>query len=198
MLRAVRQRQPTHPIHIDCNSGYRLSDLPLFRDVDELGLAMIEQPLAHDDLLDHATLQADLRTPLCLDESIGHPDHARHAIALKSCGYINIKPPRVGGLTNALAIHDLARDAGLPCWVGGMLESATGASVCAALAMLDNCTYPADIFPSSRFYAQDLAQRPLEIDRSAHGVPIVRAPITIPEPDPVRLAALSLESATLR
>ena len=107
MLRAVRQRQPTHPIHIDCNSGYRLSDQPLFQQVDELGLAMIEQPLAHDDLLDHATLQADLRTPLCLDESIGHPDHARHAIALKSCGYINIKPPRVGGLTNALAIHDL-------------------------------------------------------------------------------------------
>ena len=198
MLRAVRERQPSHPLHIDCNSGYRLSDLPLFREVDELGLAMIEQPLAHDDLVDHASLQRELRTPLCLDESIGHPNHARHAIALGSCGYLNVKPPRVGGLTPALAIHDLARDAGIPCWVGGMLESATGASVCAALAMLDNFSYPADVFPSSRFYADDLAQRPLNIDRSAQGIPVVRAPITIPEPDPSRLAALSLESATLR
>ena len=198
MLRAVRARQPEHPIHIDCNSGYRLSDLALFREVDELGLAMIEQPLAHDDLVDHATLQSALRTPLCLDESIGHPDHARQAVALGSCGYINVKPARVGGLTNAVAIHDLCREAGMPCWVGGMLESATGASVCAALAMLDNFTYPADIFPSSRFYREDLAERPLTIDRDAAGVPVVRAPASIPEPDPGRLAALSLESAVLR
>ena len=86
----------------------------------------------------------------------------------------------------------------MPCWVGGMLESATGASVCAALAMLDNFTYPADIFPSSRFYREDLAERPLTIDRDAAGVPVVRAPASIPEPDPGRLATLSLESAVLR
>lgn len=198
MLRAVREHQPDHPIHIDCNCGYRLDDLPLFHEVDELGLAMIEQPLAHDDVVDHAALQAQLRTPLCLDESIGHPDHARQAVALKSCGYVNVKPPRVGGLTNAITIHDLCRDAGVPCWVGGMIESATGASVCAALAMLDNFTYPADIFASSRFYREDLASEPLELSRSAEGVPVVWAPETVPEPDPGRLAKLSFESALLQ
>ena len=180
MLRAVRERHPDHAFHIDCNCGYGLDDLPMFQEIDELHLAMIEQPLAHDDLVDHATLQAQIATPICLDESISHPGHARHAIALKSCGYINVKPPRVGGLTNALAIHDLARDAGLPCWVGGMIESSTGAAVCAALAMLDNFSYPADIFASSRFYHDDIAQPPIEIHRSAAGAPVIRALDRIP------------------
>ena len=198
MLRAVRERQPDHPIHIDCNSAYRPADLPLFQEIDDFRLAMIEQPLAHDDLVDHAALQAQISTPICLDESIGHPDHARHAVALKSCGFINVKPARVGGLTNAVAIHDLCREAGMPCWVGGMIESSTGAAVCAALAMLDNFSYPADIFPSRRFYHEDLAQPAFEIQRSSDGVPVVRAPESIPEPDPQRLATLSLESAVLR
>ena len=183
MLRAVRERQPDHPIHIDCNSAYRPADLPLFQEIDDFRLAMIEQPLAHDDLVDHAALQAQISTPICLDESIGHPDHARHAVALKSCGFINVKPARVGGLTNAVAIHDLCREAGMPCWVGGMIESSTGAAVCAALAMLDNFSYPADIFPSRRFYHEDLAQPAFEIQRSSDGVPVVRAPESIPEPE---------------
>ncbi len=113
---------------------------------------MIEQPLAHDDLVDHAKLQAAIATPVCLDESITSLDRAQQAIELDSCRYVNIKPGRVGGLTNAVAIHDACRQAGIPCWVGGMLESAVGARICVALAMLDNFTYPADIFPSSRFY----------------------------------------------
>ena len=198
VLRAARERHPGQAFHIDCNCGYRLDDLPMFQEIDELGLAMIEQPLAHDDLVDHATLQAQITTPICLDESIGHVDHARHAIALKSCGYINVKPPRVGGLTNAIAIHDLARDAGVPCWVGGMIESSTGAAVCAALAMLDNFSYPADIFASSRFYRDDIARPPIEIHRSAEGSPVVRALDTIPEPSPASLAAFSVESAVLK
>jgi len=198
MLAAVRQAFPDATFHIDCNSGYRLEDLPLFRQVDQFNLAMIEQPLAHDDLLDHAALARQIRTPVCLDESISHPAQAAQAIELQSCRYVNIKPGRVGGLTNALAIHNLCQQRHIPCWVGGMLESATGASICAALAMLDNFTYPADIFPSARFYHQDLAETPLELVTLSDGTPGVAAPRHIPEPDPRRLARQTVEQATFR
>lgn len=198
VLEAVRKRQPTHTIHIDCNSGYRLRDAELFEQLDRFNLAMIEQPLQHDDVVDHAQLQRRIRTPVCLDESVVSLDRARQAIELGSCRYVNIKPGRVGGLTNAVAIHHLCRDAGIPCWVGGMLESSIGAAHCCALAMLDNFTYPADIFPSSRFYHEDLADPPLELVRGAGGVPSVQAPMAIPSPVPERLAKLTLESAVLK
>lgn len=198
MLRAVRNAFPSPTFHIDCNSGYRLVDVPLFRQVDDFELAMIEQPLQHDDLLDHAALQSQIRTPVCLDESITHPRQVEQAIRLGSCRYVNIKPGRVGGLTNAVKIHDLCRAADIPCWVGGMLESATGAAYCTALAMLDNFTYPADIFPSARFYREDLAERPLELVRLAEGSPGVAAPVAIPDPHPERLAKLTLEKAVLK
>lgn len=193
MLRAVRREFPSHTFHIDCNSGYSLTDLDLFRQVDDIGLAMIEQPLQHDDLVDHARLQSRIRTPVCLDESMTSVRRAEQAIELKSCQYVNIKPGRVGGLTPAVAIHDTCRAAGIPCWVGGMLESATGASICAALAMLDNFIYPADIFPSSRFYHQDLAQSPLELGSLADGTPAITAPDRIPEPDSDRLRKLTVQ-----
>ncbi len=195
MLQAVRDRQPTHPIHIDCNSGYRLADLDLFRAVDELSLEMIEQPLGYDDVLDHSQLQSAIETPVCLDESIISVDRARKALHVGACQYINIKPGRVGGLTPALDIHELCRDAKLPCWVGGMLESATGASICAALAMLDQFTYPADIFPSSRFYRQDLSDEPLTLCLDDDQVPSVSAPTTIPEPNLNRLGQLSIQKS---
>jgi O-succinylbenzoate synthase len=197
MLAAVRRQFPAQTFHIDCNSGYRFTDLPMFRRIDEFRLAMIEQPLAHDDLYDHARLQAAISTPVCLDESVSHPRHAEQAVALKACRYINIKPGRVGGLTNALVIHNLCRHAGIPCWVGGMLESATGAGVCTALAMLDNFTYPADIFPSSRFYHQDLAERPLELTALPDGTPGVHAFADIPEPNWARLEKLCVERAVI-
>jgi O-succinylbenzoate synthase len=158
VVQAVRKAFPDLVVHVDCNSAYRLEDAPLFAALDECRLAMIEQPLGHDDLLDHAGLQKQIRTPLCLDESITSVDRARQALAVGSCRYVNIKPGRVGGLTNALAIHDLCHLHGVPCWVGGMLESAIGVGHCIALATLANFTYPADIFPSSRFYRQDLAE----------------------------------------
>lgn len=198
MLRAVRKNFPQHVFHIDCNSGYRLSDLELFQSVDELNLAMIEQPLRHDDVVDHAELQRQIKTPVCLDETISHPDHAALAIRLKSCRYVNIKPGRVGGLTNAVKVHEMCQNAGIPCWVGGMLESATGANLCVALAMLDNFTYPADIFPSSRFYHVDLAETPLELVHDANGIPSVRAPLRIPDPNADRLAKLTVQQVTLK
>ena len=136
---------------------------------------MIEQPLAHDDLVDHAELcrrrsarrfASTRASPAC-----GRPSRR---FELKSCRYVNIKPGRVGGLTNAVKIHNACQAAGIPCWVGGMLESAVGASHCVALAMLPNFTYPADIFPSSRFYREDLADPPLELIRTREGQPGVR------------------------
>ena len=198
VLQAVRKQFPDLVFHIDCNSGYRLSDTELFQHIDEFNLSMIEQPLQHDDLIDHAKLQSEIKTPVCLDESMTTVRRAEQAIELKSCGYMNIKPGRVGGLTNAVAIHDVCQQAGIPCWVGGMLESATGAAHCAALAMLDNFTYPADIFPSSRFYHEDLSNPPLELIRTADGVPGIRASETLPEPVPQRLDKMTLEKVSLK
>lgn len=197
MLRAVRRNHPDFTFHIDCNSGYRLSDVALFQEVDELNLAMIEQPLAHDDVLDHSKLQQQITTPVCLDESIKDPRHVQQAIELGSCRIVNIKPGRVGGLTNAVIIHNLCRDAGIPCWVGGMLESAVGASLCVSLATLDNFTYPADIFPSSRFYVEDLAEPFLELERTDDGTPMVRAAEHQPEPNEKRLQNLLLEQCVV-
>lgn len=198
ILEAVRGQHPDFTFHIDCNSGYRLSDLPLFQKIDEFNLAMIEQPLQNDDLIDHARLQAAIQTPVCLDESMTTPRRAEQAMEQKSCRYVNVKPGRVGGLTNAVAIHDICQSAGIPCWVGGMLESATGASHCAALAMLDNFTYPADIFPSSRFYHEDLSDPPLELVRNAEGVPCISAYDKLPEPVPERLEKLTIERVVLK
>lgn len=197
MLAAVRKAFPDTTFHIDCNSGYRLSDLDLFRKVDEFQLAMIEQPLQHDDVVDHAELQRSIETPVCLDESLNSIIRAEQAIRLKSCQYANIKPGRVGGLTNALRIHDLFQTAGIPCWVGGMLESATGVALCVELSMLENCTYPPDIFPSSRFYHEDLAEEPIALSKTANGIPIVKAMDRLPDPRPQRLVKLTVQRCTV-
>ncbi len=158
MLQPVRSAFPRMTFHIDCNSGYRLDHLSFFKKVDKLGLAMIEQPLFHDDLIEHAELQRQIETPICLDESIKSARDMRLAIKLKSCRYVNIKPGRVGGLQSAVEIHNLARDNGIPAWVGGMLESGIGSGVNIELATLENFTYPGDLFPSERFYVQDLTE----------------------------------------
>lgn len=164
MLRAVRSSFPGHTFHIDCNAGYTLADLPFFLEVDRLNLAMIEQPLHHRDLHDHAELQARLQTPICLDESVTCLRDFELALRLGSCRYLNIKLGRVGGLSEALRLHDAARDAGIPCWVGGMLESGVGAGLSIELAGLDNFTYPADLFPSAFFYREDLTDPPLTLN----------------------------------
>jgi o-succinylbenzoate synthase len=197
VVAAVRKQHPDLTFHIDCNSGYRLSDLAVFRQLDAFGLAMIEQPLDHDDLLDHAKLQSSIRTPVCLDESLTHLRQVKQAIELRSCRYVNVKPGRVGGLTSAVRIHDHCRQAHVPCWVGGMLESAVGASFCIALAMLDNFSYPADIFPSARFYREDLADPPIRLERSPGEAPAVAALETLPDPDSGRLDRQTIERAVI-
>lgn len=200
MLEAVRGRFPDETFHIDCNSGYRLEDVDLFKQVDRFKLAMIEQPLAHDDLVDHAKLQKQIETPLCLDESVTSIDKARKAIELGSCRYVNVKTARVGGLTPSVAIHDLCQRSGIPCWVGSMLESAIGTRVNAALAMLDNFTYPADLFPSSRFYADDLGRPPVELAAGPDGSPqiaIDHTPGISAEPAPGLLDRMCLAKAII-
>ena len=164
MLQTVRAAFPQQTFHIDCNSGYTLDDIDFFRNVDKLELAMIEQPLHHTDLLEHAELQKQIETPVCLDESITSVRAFEWALKLKSCEILNLKTGRVGGLSVAVKLHDIARDAGIPCWVGSMLESAVGAGVLVELATLNNFTYPGDLFPSSFFYRQDLTEQELALN----------------------------------
>ena len=196
MLKEVRRQFPDHTFHIDCNSGYRLDNVDMFRAIDEFGLAMIEQPLQHDDLIDHAALAKQIQTPVCLDESLTTVRRAQQAADLQSCRYFNIKPGRVGGLTIAKKIHDVGQNAGIPSWVGGMLESACGVGFCAAFAMLDNHTYPADIFPTSSFYKEDVCDPPLELVHDVDGVPSVKALAQLPEPIESRLEKRLVEKIT--
>ena len=194
MLRTVRDTFPDTTFHIDCNSGYTLDDLPFFKAIDGLGLAFIEQPLHYADVLDHAELARQIQTPVCLDETIVSVKAAEQALQVGACSYINIKPGRVGGLANAIAVHDLAQEAGVPVWVGGMLESALGAAICVELATLPNFTYAGDLFPSSRFYEQDLCDPPLELTPRKTFEPFTGP---LPEPDPERLAAQTVRRKTV-
>jgi len=196
MVERVRDRFPDAVIHVDCNCGFSPSDTAMFEELDRFGLKMIEQPLGYDDLFDHAVLQRRLHTPLCLDESIVSLDRARKALSLGACGWINLKVGRLGGLTPAIAVHDYCRERDVPCWVGGMLESAVGQGASIALSTLANVAYPSDIFPSDRFYAEDLAQPDVVLS----GPGRVRAPDRSGlgfAPLPERLARLSVAHAVV-
>lgn len=171
-LESIRENFPDLVFHIDCNSGFTLEDLPFFERIDGLGLAMIEQPLAFDDLIDHATLQSKINTPICLDESVTSLHRVRKAVEIGACQWVNIKTSRVGGLTNAISIHDFCAEKGIPVWVGGMLESTTGQGASLALATLSNVQYPSDIFPSNRFYTEDLSTPEIKLSSP----PCVTAP----------------------
>ncbi|MCS7081397.1 MAG: o-succinylbenzoate synthase [Bacteroidetes bacterium] len=163
-VRAVREAFPELPLQVDANAAYSLEDAPVFEAMEELNLLLIEQPLNEDDLLEHARLQARLRTPVCLDESIKSARHARWALELGSCRVINIKAGRVGGLTEARRIHDWARARGVPVWCGGMLETGLGRAANLALAALPGFTLPGDLSASSRYYEEDLIAEPFELE----------------------------------
>ena len=126
VVEAIRERFPQIPLMADANSAYSLKDLDHLCQLDRFNLMMIEQPLAHDDIIDHRVLQQRIKTPICLDESIHSVEDARKAIELGSCKIINIKIGRVGGLGEAKAIHDLCREKGIPVWCGGMCEAGIG------------------------------------------------------------------------
>lgn len=158
VVRAVRERWPHLPLQVDANSAYTLADAATLQALDQFDLLLIEQPLHHEDLVEHAALQRLLRTPLCLDESITSPEHARWALDIGACRVINIKVGRVGGFTAAVAIHDLCARRGVPVWCGGMLETNVGRAGNVALASLPNFTLPGDISASARYFHQDIAE----------------------------------------
>jgi O-succinylbenzoate synthase len=165
LVRAVRGRFPDVPLMADANSAYTLDDAPLFEELDAFGLMMVEQPLAWDDIVDHAALQSRIRTPVCLDESIHSARDARQALNLGACGIINLKPGRVGGLQESLRVHDLCRFRGVPLWCGGMLESGIGRLANVHLQTLPGFTLPGDTSASARYFEEDLIDPPVTVSR---------------------------------
>jgi O-succinylbenzoate synthase len=158
----VRKRFPNILLMADANSAYTLADAPRLRRLDEFNLMMIEQPLAHDEIIDHAKLQAQLKTPICLDECIRSAHHAEQAIAMDAGRIINIKLGRVGGFAEAKRVHDVAQAAGIPVWCGGMLEAGIGRAHNIALATLPNFTLPGDVSASKRYWSRDIIEPPVE------------------------------------
>jgi len=156
ILEQVRTHFPDVPLMADANSAYTLDDAGLLQEFDRFGLMMIEQPLWHDDIYLHARLQRQLKTPICLDESIHHVRDARLAIELGACGVINVKLGRVGGFSSALEVHAATREAELPVWCGGMLESGIGRAHNIALSTLENFSLPGDVSASRRYWREDI------------------------------------------
>jgi o-succinylbenzoate synthase len=193
---AVRAAHPGILLSVDANAAYSLADVGVFEALDDFGLVMVEQPLRYDDLMDHAKLQARIRTDLCLDESIRSPKHAADAIELGACRIVNIKQGRVGGVLSGRDVHDVARAAGVPVWCGGMLETGVGRALNLALASLPGFTLPGDTSGSARYFHEDLTE------------PFVLAPdgtMSVPQgpgigvaPIPERLDATTLRSEILR
>lgn len=154
--RAVRQAFPEIRLQVDANSAYSLQSAQSLLPLDDLNLLLIEQPLYEDDLWDHSRLQAQFKTPICLDESILTVRHARQALEMQACRVINIKAGRVGGISQAVAIHDLCRKKGIPVWCGGMLETGVGRASNLALASLPGFSLPGDLSASDRYYHEDI------------------------------------------
>ncbi|MFD1927774.1 o-succinylbenzoate synthase [Sporosarcina siberiensis] len=168
MLRAVREKFGDIPLMADANSAYTLDDIDLFKEMDSLNLMMIEQPLAHDDIIKHATLQKAITTPICLDESIHSLEDAQNAIELGSCKIINIKIGRVGGISEAIKIHDYCKEKNIPVWCGGMLESGVGRAHNIAITTLENFTIPGDTAPSSRYWHKDIITPEVVMDEEGY------------------------------
>ncbi len=160
----IRGRFGDVPLMVDANAAYRAADASHLRTLDAFDLLMIEQPLDYDDLRDHAVLQGQLRTPICLDESIPSMRAAEEAIETAACRIINIKPGRMGGHQPSVRLHDLAARHGLPVWHGGMLESGIGRAHNLHLSSLPNFTMPGDVAASGRYFAPDLIDPPIELE----------------------------------
>ena len=192
---AVRTAHPDIALSVDANAAYTPEDVEIFRALDAFDLLMIEQPLRHDDLLEHAKLQAQIRTDICLDESIRTAAAAAAAIELGACRIVNIKQGRVGGVPEAVRVHDVSLAAGVPVWCGGMLETGVGRATNLALAALPGFTLPGDTSASARYFTDDIT------------APFVLAPdgtMEVPSgpgigvtPRPERLEATTLRVETL-
>lgn len=163
VLAKIRKRWPKILLSCDANSAYRPSGLAHLKTFDDFGLLMIEQPLWHDDIFHHARLQRELSTALCLDESIHHARDAEAAIDWKACRIINIKVGRVGGLSEAIAVHDTCERHQIPVWCGGMLETGIGRAVNIALSTLPNFRLPGDVSASKRYWHEDITDPEIEV-----------------------------------
>lgn len=166
-VQALRSEFGDITLMVDANSAYSLNDIDFFKQLDAYHLLMIEQPLAHDDIVDHRHLQQAIETPICLDESIHTVDDARKAIELGSGRIINIKVARVGGITETKLIHDLCAESGIPVWCGGMLDTAIGKAHNLAVSTLPNFTLPNDIPPSARYWEQDFMLPEVTMDKNS-------------------------------
>lgn len=163
VIRQIRASFPDIRLMCDANSAYTLGNADLFKQMDGYNIMMFEQPLHHEDMIDHAELQKQIRTPICLDESIHSSEDARKAIQIGACRIVNIKLGRVGGHKEARAVHDVCRDHGLPVWCGGMLESGIGRAHNIALSSLENFSLPGDVSASKRYWAEDIIDPPVEV-----------------------------------
>src|SRR5215208_5642920 len=192
IVERVRKEFPDIRLMGDANSAYKLSDVPLFQQLDGFNLMMLEQPLAHNDIFDHATLQRQIQTPVCLDESIHSPEDACHAISLESCKIINVKLGRVGGHAEAKRIEKVTRNNEMPIWCGGMLEAGIGRAHNIAMSTLAGFTLPGDVSASARYWAEDIIEPPVRV--SARGT------ITAPDAPGIGFAVNlpRIEALTLR
>jgi O-succinylbenzoate synthase len=161
----VRAQYPEIPLMGDANSAYTLRDVSLFKELDRYNLMMIEQPLAHDDIFDHAQLQKQIETPICLDESIRTREDAAHAISLASCRIVNLKLGRVGGHWHAKQVERICRENNVPVWCGGMLESGIGRAHNIAMATLEGFSLPGDVSASSRYWVEDIIEPAVTVSR---------------------------------
>ena len=164
---AVRKEFPALRLQVDANSAFTLEDAPRLKPLDDLNLLLIEQPLFEDDIWDHHKLQKLFKTPICLDESVLTPRHARYAIEMQACRVINIKAGRLGGIGQALMVHDFCREQSVPVWCGGMLETGVGRASNLALASLPNFVLPGDISASDRYYARDITNERFVLNRDS-------------------------------
>lgn len=171
LLRTLRAAFPDVPLMADANSAYSLDDIELLKELDAFDLLMLEQPLGHDDIVDHALLQRELKTPICLDESILSLNDVRKAVTLGSTKVINVKIGRVGGLSEAKRIHDYCMERGVPVWCGGMLEAGIGRAHNIALTSLPNFVYPGDTAGSSRYWEKDIITPEVVVQDGVIAVP---------------------------
>ena len=163
IVERVRTKFPDIRLMGDANSAYTLADTPLFLELDRFNLMMVEQPLAHNDIFDHSALQRQIKTPICLDESIQTPEAGKNAINIRACQIINVKLGRIGGHAEAQRLEKIAREQNIPVWCGGMLESGIGRAHNIAMSTLSGFTLPGDVSASARYWEEDVIEPPVTV-----------------------------------
>jgi O-succinylbenzoate synthase len=196
----VRKEFPDIRLMGDANSAYTLADVPLFQELDHYNLMMLEQPLAHDDIFDHAKLQKEIKTAVCLDESIHSAEDATHAIELGSCRIINVKLGRVGGHSEARRVEAVTRENKIPVWCGGMLESGIGRAHNIAMSTLAGFTLPGDVSASARYWTEDIIEPPVLVSSNgtikAPEAPGIGFNLNLPRIDSLTVRKVTIKSAT--